>query len=153
MNLVPWRREGLMSSFQQFQREMDQLMQRYFGDSEETSGRAGLTAWRPRVDVEEDDKQYVVKADLPGVDAKDIEVSAVENTLVIRGQKKEEREEKKKNYRRLERFEGHFHREIPFALGIDPEKIQARSTNGVLTITIPKLTQAQPKKINVQPEK
>lgn len=153
MNLVPWRRGGQMDLFQQLQREMDQLMQRFFGETEGGAGRAGLVAWAPRVDIEEDDKQFVVKADLPGVDPKDVEVSVVDNALILRGQKKEEREEKKKNYHRVERFEGQFYREIPLPRGIDADKIQAKSTNGVVTVTIPKKAEAQPKKIAVQAEK
>jgi HSP20 family protein len=153
MNLVPWRRGGLMEPFQQLQREMDQLMQRFFGETEGVAGRTDLVAWAPRVDVEEDDKQFVVKADVPGVDPKDVEVSVVENALVLRGQKKEEREEKKKNYHRVERFEGQFYREIPLPRGIEADKIQAKSANGVVTVTIPKKAEAQPKKITVQAEK
>jgi HSP20 family protein len=153
MNLVPWRRGGQMDLFQQLQREMDQLMQRFFGEADGGTGRTDLVAWAPRVDVEEDDKQFVVKADLPGVDPKDVEVSVVENALVLRGQKKEEREEKKKNYHRVERFEGQFYREIPLPRGIDADKVQAKSANGVVTVTIPKKAEAQPKKIAVQAEK
>ncbi|MFQ3592962.1 MAG: Hsp20/alpha crystallin family protein [Gemmataceae bacterium] len=153
MNLIPWRRSGggLMEPFQQFQREMDQLMQRFFGDTESSSN--SLAVWAPRVDVEEDDKQFVIKADLPGVDVKDVEVSIVDNVLVLRGHKKEEREEKNKNYHRLERFEGQFHREIALPRGIDAEHIQAKSHQGVLTVTIPKKPEVQPKKITVQAEK
>jgi HSP20 family protein len=151
MNLVPWRRGGQMDLFQQLQREMDQLMQRFFNEAEGGTGRTDLVAWAPRVDVEEDDKQFVVKADLPGVDPKDVEVSVVENALVLRGQKKEERE--KKNYHRVERFEGQFYREIPLPRGIEADKIQAKSANGVVTVTIPKKAEAQPKKIAVQAEK
>lgn len=153
MNLVPWRRGEQMDPFQQLQREMNQLMQRFFGETEGGAGRNDLVAWAPRVDVEEDDKQFVVKADVPGVDPKDVEISVVENALVLRGQKKEEREEKKKNYHRVERFEGQFYREIPLPRGIEADKIQAKSANGVVTVTIPKKAEAQPKKIAVQAEK
>jgi HSP20 family protein len=152
MNLVPWRRGGQMDLFQQLQREMDQLMQRYFGETEGGAGRTELVAWVPRIDLEEDDKQFVVKADLPGVDPKDVEVSVVENALVLRGQKTEQREERKKNYHRIERFEGQFYREIPLPPGIDADQIQARSSHGVLTVTIPKKAETQPKKIAVQAE-
>lgn len=153
MNLLPWRRGEQMDPFQHFQQEMNQLVKRFFGESEGVESRAGLLAWTPRVDVEEDDKQFVIKADLPGVDPKDVDVSIVENSLVLRGHKKEEREEKKKNYHRVERFEGQFYREIPLPRGIEAEKIQAKSANGVLTVTIPKKAEAQPKKITIQAEK
>jgi HSP20 family protein len=131
---------------------MDQVLQRFFGEGSDDGNGNGLTAWAPRVDVEEDDKQYVVRADLPGVDPKDVEITVADNALVIRGQSKQEREEKK-NFHRVERFVGQFYREIPLPREIDADKIQATTANGVLTITIPKKAEAQPKKITVQPEK
>jgi len=153
MSLVPWRRTDHRNPLRQLEREMDQVMQRFFGETPEGSVSTTLTAWAPRVDVEEDDKQYIIKADLPGVDPKDVEISVVDNALVVRGEKKEEREEKNKNYHRVERFEGQFFREIPLPRGIDLDKIKAKDANGVLTVTIPKKAEAQPKKITVQPEK
>jgi HSP20 family protein len=151
MKLVPMRRTELVEPVRQFHREMDQILQRMFGDGADAPAQTGLAA--PRVDIEEDAKQFVIKADLPSVDPKDVEISVVENALVIRGQKKEEREEKQKNYHRVERFETEFYREIPLPSGIDGDKIQAKSANGVLTVTIPKKTEAQPKKIEVKAEK
>ena len=147
------RRTQTWEPIQQLQREMDRVMQRFFGEMPETSAQNGLTAWMPRVDIEEDDKQFIIKADLPGVDPKDVEISVLDDALVLRGQKKEQREEKKQNYHRIERFEGEFYREIPLPRGIDAEKIQAKTTNGVLTVTVPKKAEAQPKKISVQPGK
>jgi len=152
MNLVATRRSGTLDPIRLFQREMDQVLQRFLGEVPEGAGN-GLTAWAPRVDVEENDKQFLIKADLPGVDPKDVEITVAENSLILRGQKKEEREEKKKDYRMVERFEGQFYREIPLPRGVDTDKIQATTANGVLTITIPKKAEAQPKKIAVQPEK
>jgi HSP20 family protein len=132
---------------------MDQVLQRFFGEGSDGGNGNGLTAWAPRVDVEEDDKQYVVRADLPGVDPKDVEITVADNALVIRGQSKQEREEKDKNYHRIERIVGQFYREIPLPREIDADKIRATTANGVLTVTIPKKAEAQPKKITVQPEK
>lgn len=153
MNLVPWRRTERWEPFRQLQQEMDQVMQRFFGEAPEGAAQAGQQVWTPRVDVEEDDKAYVVKADLPGVDPKDVEISVVDNALVLRGHKTEERKEQKKNYHRVERFEGEFYREIPLPRGIDLDRIEARDAKGVVTVTIPKKAEAQPKKIAVQGEK
>jgi HSP20 family protein len=150
MNLLPWRRESQVGPFQQFQREMDQLMHRFFSDVDQEGNSKQLTSWTPRVDVEEDDKQFLVKADIPGVDPKDVDISIQDNSLVLRGHKKEEKEEKKKNYHRVERFEGQFYREIGLPRGIDADKIQAKSANGVVTISIPKKAEAQPKKVAIQ---
>jgi hypothetical protein len=90
-----------------------------------------------------------VKADLPGIDAKDVEVSVMEGTLVLRGEKKEEKKEERKDYQRVERFAGQFYREIPLPPGTDPDKIAASSSQGVVTITIPKKPEVQPRKITV----
>ncbi|HMO35500.1 MAG TPA: Hsp20/alpha crystallin family protein [Gemmatales bacterium] len=150
MNLLPWRRDSQVSPFQQFHREMDQLMQRFFGDADLETTSKQMASWTPRVDVEEDDKQYLVKVDLPGVDPKEVDISVHENALVIRGQRKEEKEEKKKNYHRVERFTGEFYREIALPRGIDAEKIQAKSANGVISITIPKKAESQPKRVAIQ---
>ena len=149
MNLVPYR-DTPWESFQQIHHEMNQLMNRFLGGSAEPSSHSGLAGWTPRVDIEEDEKQYLVKADLPGVDSKSVEISVTDHTLTLRGQRKEEREEKKKNYHRIERFEGEFYREIPLPSGIDADRIDARSCNGVLTISIPKKADALPKRINVK---
>jgi HSP20 family protein len=132
---------------------MDTLFQRFFGPTMREGGEAPLQAWSPRCDVTENDQQMSIKVDLPGVDPKDVDISFRDNILVVRGEKKEEHEEKNKNYHRMERFVGQFYREIPLPPGTDPEKIAAASTNGVVTITIPKKQGAQSKKITVKAEK
>jgi HSP20 family protein len=132
---------------------MDDLFGRFFGETltlEELRNPTG--AWSPRVDVEETPKEIIVKADLPGVEAKEVDISFVDGSLVLQGEKKEEHEEKKKGFHRFERFVGKFYRELPLPPGTDPEKIVASSTKGVVTITIPKKPEAQPRKITVKPE-
>lgn len=143
--LTPYRR-GL-SLFDTFRQEMEELFERFAGGD----GLAVRT-WSPQVDVEETDKEFIVKADLPGVDPKDVEIQLVDNVLTIRGGKEEKREEKKKNYHRIERFSGSFFRSIPLPSGADADKVAATSSNGVVTITIPKKAEAQPKKITVVPK-
>lgn len=149
--LTPWT--SGFGMLEPFRKEMTDLMQRFFG---EEAGNGFLTAaktWSPRVDVEETDKEILVKADLPGVDPKAIEISIENGILTVRGEKKEEKEEKKKNYHRVERFSGSFYRAIPLPPGVDAEKVSATSANGVVTITIPKKPEAQAKKITVTPVK
>jgi HSP20 family protein len=147
-NLIPWRNPntGLLEPLRQ---EMEELFQRFL-EPLGGNGHRTLPAWAPRVDIAETDKEVVVKADLPGVDAKDVEISVADAALVLRGEKKEEKEEKKKNYHRVERFLGQFYREIPLPAGADPERITAASAKGVITITIPKKPEVQPKKIPVK---
>jgi HSP20 family protein len=146
--LMPWRRGfGLMGPFR---REVEDLFERFFGETEGGNGNA-VMAWEPRVDVEETDKELLVKADLPGVDPKDVEVSVENGVLTLRGEKKEEKEERKKNYHRMERFVGKFYRAIPLPPGSDAEKVTATSSKGVITIAIPKTPEALPRKIAVKP--
>jgi HSP20 family protein len=147
-SLIPWRRDGGVLDPLQF--EMEDLFHRFLEPFQATG--AAFQAWAPRVDVEETDKEIVVKADLPGVDPKDVDISVVGGSLVLKGEKKEERAEKKKGYHRIERFGGQFYREIPIPAETDPDKIAATSCKGVITITIPKKPEAQPKKVVVKAE-
>lgn len=141
--LAPYRGLGLLDPFR---KEMEDLFGRFFG---EENGN-GMKAWAPRVDVEETDKELLVKADLPGVDPKDIEIQIVDGVLTLKGEKKEQKEEKRKDYHRVERFSGSFFRAITLPAGADAEKVSATTSKGVVTVTIPKKVEAQPKKIAVK---
>ena len=146
--MTPWQPSfGLLEPFR---KEMEEMMERFFGDG---GGKPrAVETWAPRVDVEETDKEILVKADLPGVDPKNVEITVENGVLMVRGEKKEEKEEKKKNYPRLERFAGSVYRAIALPPGADAEKVSATSANGVVTVAIPKKTEAQPKKITVTPK-
>jgi len=146
--LSPYHRG--VNLFDSFRREMEDLFNRMVRD-DGGSGQA-MAAWAPQVDVEETEKEFLVKADLPGVNPKDVDIRVVDNVLTVRGGKEEKKEERKKNYHRMERFSGQFYRAIALPAGTDPEKVNATSANGVITITIPKRPEAQPKKIVIQPK-
>lgn len=146
--LAPYRRG--VHLFDSFRNEMEDMFEKFFGE-EGTNGQS-LKAWAPRVDVEETEKEILVKADLPGVDPKDVDVQVVDNILTVRGGKEEKKEEKKKNYHRTERYVGQFFRSIALPAGADTDKVSATSVNGTVTITIPKRPDAQPKKITVAPK-
>jgi len=106
----------------------------------------------PPVDVREDEKEVTVKAELPGMEEKDIEVNLADNGLTLKGEKKAEKEEKgKDNWYRETRY-GAFQRFIPLPEGLDREKVDARFKNGVLTVTLPRLEAAKSKKIAVKTE-
>jgi HSP20 family protein len=146
-SLIPWRqRNGGM--LEPLRLEMEDLFNRFVMPFEAPGETYPVFA--PRVDVLDTDPEIVVKVDLPGVDPKDVDVSVVGGALVLKGERKEEREEKKKGYRRFERFVGQFYREVPLPPEVDPEKIVATSSKGVITITIPKKPEAQPKKIVIK---
>jgi HSP20 family protein len=128
---------------------MEDVFNRVFGPPVETNGHSKHPAWMPRVDVSETDKAFIVLADLPGVDPKQVDISMDEGVLTIKGTKNEEREEKGKNFHRTERFTGSFYRAIELPGGIDEAGVIAATANGTITITIPKKAGAQPKKVTI----
>lgn len=144
---TPWR--AGFGMIEPFRKEMEELVSRFFGSG---GGDPPATAWAPRVDVEETDKEIVVKADLPGVDPKAVEVTVENGVLTVRGEKKEEKKEERKNFHRVERFTGSFYRSIPLPPGADSEQVTATCSNGVVTISVPKKPEARAKKITVTPD-
>jgi HSP20 family protein len=146
--LSPYRRG--VNLFDSLRREMEDLFERMIRD-DGGNGQA-MAAWAPQVDVEETEKEFLVKADLPGVEPKDVDIRVVDNVLTVRGGKEEKKDERKKAYHRMERFSGQFYRAITLPAGTDADKVNATSANGVITITIPKRPEAQPKKIAIQPK-
>jgi len=106
-------------------------------------GRIGLSGSIPKIDIAEKDAEYEITAELPGMDEKDVEVNFSNGGLVIKGEKHEENEEKKKDYFLTERRYGAFERYFAIPGGVDAGKISADFRKGVLTIVLPKTTQAQ----------
>lgn len=106
----------------------------------------------PAVDVVESEKAYEVTAELPGMDEKNIEVKVANGNLTIKGEKQEEKEEKKKDYYIQERHFGSFERSFGVPDNVDPDKIEAIFKKGVLTVTLPKKVEAQKpaKKVDVK---
>lgn len=146
MKLVPFRRGGMDT----LRKEMNHLFEDFLGEGDgfELGAREGL--WSPDVDVAETPESVVVKAEVPGIDPKEIEVSLEENTLTIRGERKEEKEEKGKTWIRSERRYGSFARRLTLPCPVEGGKASAESTDGILTITIPKSKQAISKRIEVK---
>ena len=145
MNIVhyePWRLMGRLH------REIDQL----FGDSYATKTADGgpVAAWTPSVDVHEEPERFTVHADLPGVDAKDIQVTADKGVLTIRGARRIEKRENQKGYERLERIEGDFLRRFTLPESARAEDIKAKHANGVLEVVIPKQPPVEPRRVNVE---
>jgi len=114
--------------------------------------RALMRGTMPAVDVAESEKAYEITAELPGMDEKDIEVKVAESRLTIKGEKQEEKEEKKKDYYLHERHFGSFERSFELPTTVDADKIEANFKKGVLTVTLPKKAEAQKpaKKIDVK---
>jgi len=110
-------------------------------------------AWAPAVEVLDKDDKFVVRAEIPGVKQEDMSVSIEGDTLTIRGEKKVEKETKEENYYRSERAYGSFYRPIALPSIVDASKITAECEDGVLEVTLPKASEAKPKKIEVKAKK
>jgi len=138
---VPVRRREAENPFFALQSEMNRLFDEFFRGFEPTPFRRlgeRPGAFRPSVDVVETDKEIVVKAELPGMEEKDMAVLVSDDALTITGEKKDEREEQGKEYYHLERTYGSFRRVIPLPEAVDRDKIACRFKNGVLIVSIPK---------------
>ena len=114
-----------------------------------------LTAsnFAPPVDVYEDEHHINLKIEVPGVDEKDIDISIETNTLTVRGQRSFDKDEKEENFHRIERMYGSFTRSFTLSNTVDPEQVSAHYDKGVLTVRLPKRTEAKPKQIKVNVEK
>jgi HSP20 family protein len=110
---------------------------------------SNLTSWAPAADIYETEHELVVKADLPEIDPKDLDIRVENNILTIRGERKFEKKVNEENYLRVERAYGAFSRSFSLANTVNAEAIKADYQNGVLTLTIPKREEAKPKQIKV----
>jgi HSP20 family protein len=111
---------------------------------------ARATELVPSMDVTESDREIEITVELPGLEEKDVQVNVADNVLTVKGEKKAEKEEKSKNYRRYERSYGSFSRTLELPDGVDASAIKASLANGVLKVTVPKPAPAQVKKIEVK---
>jgi HSP20 family protein len=113
------------------------------------SDNSALTTWAPAVDIYETGDELVVKADLPDVSEKDLDVRIENNTLTIRGERKFEKKVEEENYLRVERTYGSFSRSFSLPNTVNSEAIKAEYKNGVLTVELPKRAESKPKQIKV----
>jgi len=112
------------------------------------------SSWAPSVDIFETEKELVLTAEVPGIDEKDIEIKIEDNTLILRGERKFEKETKEENYHRIERAYGAFHRSFTLPPYVNQDKIEAEHQNGILKILMPKLPELQPRKVKIlKPQK
>ena len=145
MELMPWRPFGEIGSLR---KEMDNLWSRFF---RETPSMGAFTEeWLPSVDMSETGKNFIVKAELPGLDAKDVKVSLSGDFLTIKGEKKKEEEEKDEHHHFIERYSGSFQRSFQLPTSVKGDKVEATFDKGVLKITIPKVEEAEKKEIEIK---
>jgi HSP20 family protein len=130
--------------------EMDRLFDRFFEPRWDEF--AVLGEWAPQLDLSETKDALVVKAEVPGMDPKDIQISLQEQLLTIKGEKKQEKEEKDERYHRIERSYGAFTRAVRLPVAVDAEKATASFKNGLLTVKLPKTPAAKGTTIPVKTE-
>jgi HSP20 family protein len=145
--LTPWRPFGELGSLR---REMDRLWDSFFG--ERPLARAWEREWAPSLDVSETKDNFVVKAEVPGIDAKDIDISLTGDVLTIKGEKKQEKEEKEEDYHLVERTYGAFSRSIRLPAEVESTKIKASYKNGILRVTLPKSEKVKAKEVRIKAE-
>ncbi len=145
MTLMRYEPFNLLS---QFQREVNRLLDTSrFGDEE--TGHS-LADWAPAVDIKEEPSQFVIHADLPGVEVKDIDISLENGGLTLKGQRAIEQKEETESYRRVERVRGTFLRRFSLPDAVDAEKVSAKCRDGVLEVLVPKRETAQPRRITIE---
>jgi len=143
MRYQPWH------VMQRFHRQIDQVL----GDSSTANGDGdsnGAVAWVPSVDVHEEADKFVVRADLPGVEPKGINVTAENGVLTLRGERHAEPRSEQAGNVRLERAEGAFQRRFTLPDNVQTDNISARHANGVLEVTIPKVAAPAPRRVEIQ---
>jgi HSP20 family protein len=146
MSIVRWNPARELLGVQS---EMNRLFNNFFDrDLSETSYRR--TVWEPAVDISETADDFLVSADLPGLNKDDVKISYEDGVITIKGEKKQEKETKDKNYHRVERSYGMFERSFRLPSRIDVNTIEAKFKDGVLNLRLPKAAEARPKEIPIK---
>lgn len=135
--------------FEDARREVEDVLRRAFAPYAET-GSPKAAAWNPKIDLLENELGFVVMADLPGVEAKDLELTIHDGVLIIQGSRNETRDEKGTSYLKSERNLGEFFREVPLPGAADEDRVTASAASGVVTIAIPKKPGTVPRRITLQ---
>jgi HSP20 family protein len=154
MTLIPWRNKrderasGGLAPLAELRREMDRVFEGFFGSWDDDE--AALAAWNPAVDVEETDREVTVRAELPGIDPKDLDIRVQGDQLLLAGEKKECSEKRSGNvYHRESRY-GSFRRSVRLPAEVDPAQVTADYAQGVLTVKLHKSPTAVARRIPVK---
>lgn len=145
--------------FKEMEREMQELTNRFSRMLSSSPARSigaresvAVADWAPSVDISETDEEYLIKAEVPEVDKKDVRVTVQDGLLSIQGERRQEREEKGKRFHRVERSYGTFLRTFDLPDGVDEDKLRAEFKEGMLLVHLPKTEKAKPKAIEVKVE-
>jgi len=151
MALLPKKREErTFAGLPDLRREMDRLFEDFFRGFDLLPFGQRWEAWGPPVDVKENDDTVTVEAELPGIEPDDVDLSVTGTDLTLKGERKEEREEKGKTFHRIERRTGAFTRTIPLPAQVNPERVEATYDKGVLRVVLPKKESARAKSVKIK---
>ena len=142
---------GISEGISRLRSELDRVFDRFFSPHRAEWGGMSwpLGHWAPSVEIVDSEHEFVVRAEIPGLNPKDIELSVSGDILVLSGEKREEREQKGKSFVRSERRYGAFRRTVSLPRGVDPERISARYEQGILSVHVPKSETVKPHRIEV----
>jgi HSP20 family protein len=147
-DVLPWKRNRNKHS-KELRRAVDSIYDRFFEPDFLPSTLFGKEKWGPKLDISEGRKNIIVKAEIPGIEAKDLDISIDGRRLNIRGEKKQEQTEEEETYYRIERSYGYFNRTIELPAEADPDKVDASYKKGILKIKLRKTKSSETKRINV----
>jgi HSP20 family protein len=153
MSLSLFRRTPILDEFSRMRDEMNRMFGNYVGEglSPLQAGTNRLEGWIPPVDVSETDDEILVRAEIPGIAARDLEITITGNTLSISGKKEEKEEMEQEDFHRCERRFGAFRRVIELPESADSERVSADSDNGVISVRVAKKPGQRAKRIEVKP--
>lgn len=146
MNMVRYEPWSLLN---QLHNEIDQLFTPSRRRLGEDNANVATSDWAPAVDIKEEPERFVIHADIPGVDPKDIDVHMEDGILTIKGERQSENKEEREGYKRVERVRGSFYRRFSLPDTANAEAISAKCQHGVLELVIPKQEKVQPRRIQV----
>jgi HSP20 family protein len=146
MALIRWDPSGELNSLQS---EMNRLFNSFFDVPSNPGNGAALRRWVPPMDLVENDDEFVLRADLPGLSEGDVSIELEDRVLTVSGQRKAEHEDRREGYYRVERAFGTFSRALTLPEGVDPDAIQASFDRGVLEVRIPKPEERKPRKVAI----
>jgi HSP20 family protein len=148
-DILPWQRKK-ESRTNELQRKIDNMCNQFFGPNLLPSTYLfGDGNWDPKLDISEGRKEITIKVEIPGIEAKDLDISIDGRHLTIRGEKKQEQKEKEETYYRVERSYGYFKRTIELPAEVDPNKLDASYKRGVLKLKLRKSKESETKRIKV----
>jgi HSP20 family protein len=145
MALIRWEPARELGTIQN---EMNRLFNSFF-DTPTTTGNGAYRRWVPAMDLVETESDFVLRADLPGLSEKDVNIELEDNVLTISGERKGEHEERNEGYYRVERSSGSFRRTLTLPDGVEPDTVKATFDRGVLEVRVPKPEQRKPRKVAI----